>query len=322
MQDTCSFQGLCTKNPIHHIKYFLSVVDHIQADGATRDASRLCFFHFTLKGKAKEWLDKIPPGIITSWEQIVSNSLNKDEWWDRIEELIQYQDDLWDESFVFEPTLNDHLNRAHQQLSFFTSSTLGKTLKTLYLICDIYGRAHKDDECDQFELREKACLSGGDIYDDPSLLKFYQNNDIPLWGNLIRKREEEEGLDWVVRSKFKDEMANFMMEKKYRLKRLGEMLHQQRNDMHEKFSQILSTLDDKTTNKEPTLAITTRCGTTIRDPSYPNQPNSVPIVANETTAEEGVPTKKENPDTSNPETPLSSPSTILLNHPTFYFHLD
>ncbi|GJU20772.1 zinc finger, CCHC-type containing protein [Tanacetum coccineum] len=52
-------------------------LDHIQADAATKDASRLHFFHFTLKGKAKEWLDKIPPGTITSWEQIVSKFLNK-----------------------------------------------------------------------------------------------------------------------------------------------------------------------------------------------------------------------------------------------------
>ncbi|GJU58821.1 reverse transcriptase domain-containing protein [Tanacetum coccineum] len=213
-------RGLCIENPIHRIKYFLSVVDHIQADRATRDDSRLHFFHFTLKGKAKEWLDKIPPGIITSWEQIVSNSLNKDERWDRIEELIQYQDDSWDDPFVAEPTPNDRLNKAHQHLSFFTSSTSGKTLKNPYLICDIYGRAHEDDECDQVESREQACLSGGDIYDDPYLLKFYQNNDIPQWGNLIRKREEEEGPDWVVRSKFEDEVANFMMEKKYHLKGL------------------------------------------------------------------------------------------------------
>ncbi|GJR46789.1 hypothetical protein Tco_1314892 [Tanacetum coccineum] len=156
-----------------------------------------------------------------------------------------------------------------------------------YLIYDIYSGAHEDDECDQVESREQACLSSGNIYDDPSLLKFYQNNDIPLWGNLIRIREEEEGPDWVVRSKLEDEMANFMMEKKYHLKRLREMLHQQRNDMYKKFSQILSTLDDKTTNKEPTLAIITRSRTTMRDPSYPNQPNSTPIVTNETAAEEG-----------------------------------
>ncbi|GKE16091.1 ribonuclease H-like domain-containing protein [Tanacetum coccineum] len=55
-------------------------------------------------------------------------------------------------------------------------------MKNPYLIYNICGGAHEDDECDQVESREK--------------------------------KEEEEGPDWVVRSKFKDEMANFMMEKK------------------------------------------------------------------------------------------------------------
>ncbi|GJU35595.1 hypothetical protein Tco_1183949 [Tanacetum coccineum] len=45
LQGICTFQGLKSENPIYHI----------QADGATKDTSRLRFFHFTLKGKAKEW---------------------------------------------------------------------------------------------------------------------------------------------------------------------------------------------------------------------------------------------------------------------------
>ncbi|GJV46845.1 hypothetical protein Tco_1437057 [Tanacetum coccineum] len=69
---TDTFQGLKSENPIHHIKHYLSIVDNIQADGATRDTSRLRFFHFSLKGKAKEWLDKTPPAQITTWDQLVS----------------------------------------------------------------------------------------------------------------------------------------------------------------------------------------------------------------------------------------------------------
>ncbi|GKE45121.1 hypothetical protein Tco_1472405 [Tanacetum coccineum] len=38
-----------------------STSDNIQADGTTRDTSRLCFFHLSLKGKAAEWFDRIPP---------------------------------------------------------------------------------------------------------------------------------------------------------------------------------------------------------------------------------------------------------------------
>nr|GEV38386.1 RNA-directed DNA polymerase homolog [Tanacetum cinerariifolium] len=53
-------KGLRTKDLLYHVKHYLSIVDNIQADGATRDTSRLRFFHFSLKGKAAEWLDRIP----------------------------------------------------------------------------------------------------------------------------------------------------------------------------------------------------------------------------------------------------------------------
>ncbi|GKE18230.1 hypothetical protein Tco_1425807 [Tanacetum coccineum] len=61
IQNTCTFLGLRTEDPLRHVKHYLSIVDNIQADGATRDTSRLRFFHFSLKGKAAEWLEKNTP---------------------------------------------------------------------------------------------------------------------------------------------------------------------------------------------------------------------------------------------------------------------
>ncbi|GJT42580.1 hypothetical protein Tco_0951295 [Tanacetum coccineum] len=61
IKKTYTLQGLRNEDPLRHVKHYLSIVDNIQADGATRDTSRLRFFHFTLKGKATEWLDRIPP---------------------------------------------------------------------------------------------------------------------------------------------------------------------------------------------------------------------------------------------------------------------
>ncbi|GJT96897.1 hypothetical protein Tco_1092415 [Tanacetum coccineum] len=68
---TCTFQGSKNEDPLHHVKHYLSIVDNIQADGATRDTSRLRFFHFSLTGKAAEWLDRISLTQITTWGQIV-----------------------------------------------------------------------------------------------------------------------------------------------------------------------------------------------------------------------------------------------------------
>ncbi|GJY61500.1 hypothetical protein Tco_0462157 [Tanacetum coccineum] len=72
IQNTCTFQGLKTEDPFLHVKHYLSIIDNIQADGATRDTSMLRFFHFSLKGKAAEWLDRIPPTQFMTWDQLVS----------------------------------------------------------------------------------------------------------------------------------------------------------------------------------------------------------------------------------------------------------
>ncbi|GKA50552.1 reverse transcriptase domain-containing protein [Tanacetum coccineum] len=46
------------------------------------------------------------------------------------------------------------------------------------------------------------------------------------WGNNKRKEKGDDGLEWIVRNKFEDELTNFMVEKKYHTKGIGEMLDQ------------------------------------------------------------------------------------------------
>ncbi|GJY87254.1 hypothetical protein Tco_0501882 [Tanacetum coccineum] len=80
-------------------------------------------------------------------------------------------------------TLRGHLKRACNRISFLETPTREVGLKTPYLICDYCKGSHKADECEQNNPSEQVCLSGGDIYNDPSLLRFYQNNDTSPWGN-------------------------------------------------------------------------------------------------------------------------------------------
>ncbi|GJY54884.1 reverse transcriptase domain-containing protein [Tanacetum coccineum] len=137
-----------------------------------------------------------------SWE----TEMASEEGWNRIEEYVQYQDDLWDDlsppmnvssiSKAMQPTFRGRLKRACNQISYLETPT------------------------------REVCLSGGDIYDDPSLLRFYQNNDTPPWGDSKRKEKGEDGSEWIVRNKFEDELANFMLKKKSHTKGIGEMLDQ------------------------------------------------------------------------------------------------
>ncbi|GJV23437.1 hypothetical protein Tco_1376132 [Tanacetum coccineum] len=159
---------------------------------------------------------------LDQFAQFRFNSLTDDEAWNRIEEYVQYQDDSWEDTLPFmdvssiseaiQPTFRGRLKLASKQISHLETATR-----------DI----------------------GGNIYDDPSLLKFYQNENIQPWGNNKREEKGEDGPEWVVRNKFEDELANFMLEKKLHKKGIGEMLDQHHKEMHEQFSQILSTIGEE-----------------------------------------------------------------------------
>ncbi|GKA72737.1 hypothetical protein Tco_0778953 [Tanacetum coccineum] len=186
---------------------------------------------------------------LDQFAQFRFNSLTEEEGWNRIKEYVQYQDDLWDNllpsmnvssiSEAMQSTFKGHLKRACTQISYLETTTR------------------------EAEQPSRACiLVWEDIYDDPSHLRFYQNDDTPLWGNKKCKEKGEDGPKWVVRSKFEDELANFILENKSYTKGIGEMLDQHRKEMHEQLSQILSAIGKRETPKleAPTFSITTRLG--------------------------------------------------------------
>ncbi|GJV28051.1 hypothetical protein Tco_1384499 [Tanacetum coccineum] len=89
---------------------------------------------------------------------------------------------------------------------------------------------------------------------------------------------QNNSVEKVVRSKFKGELANFTLEKKFHTEGIGEMLDQHHKGMHEQFSQILSIIGkSKIPEPEaPTFAITTRYGISTRDPPFPAPSQSTP----------------------------------------------
>nr|GEY31743.1 zf-CCHC domain-containing protein/UBN2 domain-containing protein [Tanacetum cinerariifolium] len=61
--------------------------------------------------------------------------------------------------------------------------------------------AHEADECDQDNSTEQVRLSGRDIYDDPSLLRFYHNDDIHPWGIANKTKKEKAVLSGSLEAK-------------------------------------------------------------------------------------------------------------------------
>ncbi|GKC97590.1 hypothetical protein Tco_1167865 [Tanacetum coccineum] len=78
--------GIKNEDPLRHVKHYLSIVDNIRADGATRDTYRLRFFHFSLTGKAAEWLDRISLTQITMWDHLKQVCLSRGDIYNEVDE--------------------------------------------------------------------------------------------------------------------------------------------------------------------------------------------------------------------------------------------
>nr|GEW97219.1 hypothetical protein [Tanacetum cinerariifolium] len=113
-------------------------------------------------------------------------------------------------SKVINPTFEGRMKKAQEQLSYLTTPIRKKTLRNLYPICNICESAHEANECDLKSPANKyACLEETSTT-TPSILRFYQNNDIPPWGNVQQRADGEEGLEGIINEEPKGEETTTM----------------------------------------------------------------------------------------------------------------
>ncbi|GJZ42171.1 MAK10-like protein [Tanacetum coccineum] len=58
-----------------HLKDFLKLVDSLDLNGDNRERMRLCLFQFSLHDQASNWLERLPTGSITTWEDLTTHFL-------------------------------------------------------------------------------------------------------------------------------------------------------------------------------------------------------------------------------------------------------
>ncbi|GJW15009.1 retrotransposon ORF1 [Tanacetum coccineum] len=64
-----------SEDPNQHLKDFLKLVDSLDLDGENRERTRLRLFQFSLRDQASNWLERLPAGSITTWEDLTTRFL-------------------------------------------------------------------------------------------------------------------------------------------------------------------------------------------------------------------------------------------------------
>ncbi|GKA33966.1 hypothetical protein Tco_0720395 [Tanacetum coccineum] len=140
VQNGYSFHGLRSEDPNQHLKDFLKLVDSLDLDGENRERTRLRLFQFSLRDQESNWLERLPAGSITTWEDLTTRLTSKslsswydlwlqvqifydqvdyttqmaidnaaggrlrklrpEEAWETIERLAQYEDEGWNDDFI------------------------------------------------------------------------------------------------------------------------------------------------------------------------------------------------------------------------------
>ncbi|KAF7823809.1 uncharacterized protein G2W53_021953 [Senna tora] len=77
LQANGQFGGSPIEDPNIYILNFLEICDTFKHNGVSDDAIRLRLFPFSLRDKAKVWLQSLPEGSISTWEELAQQFLTK-----------------------------------------------------------------------------------------------------------------------------------------------------------------------------------------------------------------------------------------------------
>nr|GEW89553.1 MAK10-like protein [Tanacetum cinerariifolium] len=97
VQNGCSFYGLRLEDPNQHLKDFLKLVESLNLDGENKERTRLYLFEISLRDQASNWLERLPAGSITTWEDLTTRFLAQFFPPALLEDLALYDNESWND---------------------------------------------------------------------------------------------------------------------------------------------------------------------------------------------------------------------------------
>ena len=77
LQTVGQFGGLATEDPHLHLRLFMEVSDTFKLPGVTEEALRLKLFPYSLRDRARAWLNSLPPDSVATWDDLAERFLKK-----------------------------------------------------------------------------------------------------------------------------------------------------------------------------------------------------------------------------------------------------
>ncbi|KAM2667418.1 hypothetical protein EV2_019114 [Malus domestica] len=102
-----SFHGMSTEDPLARIRDIFNMVSNMAlVEGVTEEHLRMKVFPYTMKDKAKTWLNSLRPRTLTSWNDIQNKFLEKffstqktDTLRDSVMQFTQQADETFSEAW-------------------------------------------------------------------------------------------------------------------------------------------------------------------------------------------------------------------------------
>ncbi|XP_063946069.1 uncharacterized protein LOC108212402 [Daucus carota subsp. sativus] len=77
LQTIGQFSGMPTEDPHLHLRVFMEISDSFKFQGVPEDALRLKLFPYSVRDRARTWLNSLPAGSVTTWNDLTEKFLSK-----------------------------------------------------------------------------------------------------------------------------------------------------------------------------------------------------------------------------------------------------